>query len=388
MSNKSNRSKLIGWIIFLVVISASLYGFYKIRHMGGPQGAMAYVAPKVIATKPITMDLSELYEEVGQTEAINKTDITARVEGELIQRQFVEGSQVQKGDVLFVLEQDKYKAAVDAAEAEVKTAQAAYDNASKYLSRLKKTVAGGVSKADMDAAVSANEQAAANLDAAKANLKVAQLNLDYTTIKSPIEGRIGKANYTKGNIISPSSGTLTSVVQLNPIYAVFAIGEDEALEINDGRRDFSNVDVNITLSNGEKFPYDGQIVFMDNNVNEQSGSVLIRATFPNPENILLPGQFVTLKISPRKKSTKYLVPESAVMQDQGGNYVLSVAEGNLVKRVPVELGRKIGLYRIAEKGITGTETVIYTGMEKAREGKEVAPEIKALEQTTDNGEAK
>jgi len=390
MSNNSKKPILLGWFVFLIVTSVVLFGFYKIRHMGGQRETVAPPPPKVVAMKPVKQEVSQIFEEIGQIEAINKADVTARVEGELQKREFIEGSYIEKDDILFLIEKDTYEAALDKALASFKDASSAYDEATRQVERLEKTVKEGVSQAEMDAAINARNKAEAAKDTAKAAIRIAKLNLDYTTIKAPISGKIGKANMTEGNIVSPASGTLATIVQMNPIYAVFAIGEDKALSINNSGRskDFSDIDVSLTLSNGQEFEHKGKIVFMDNVVNDESGSVLMRATFPNPEEVIIPGQFVNIKLIPQTKVEKYLIPEAALIHDQSGDFVLKIDENNIVRRNMVTLGRKIGLYKIAESGISGDEKIIYKGIEKAREGAPVTPEIKSIEEETKNSEVK
>lgn len=384
MSDNSPRPRFFGWFIFLVITGLALAGFYKMRHMGNaPKGAgMAPPPPKVIAQKPIKKMISQIYEEIGQAEAINITNVVARIEGELLKRKFVEGSTVEQGETLFLIEQDKYAAELDQAMASFKTATAEQIEATNQLSRLEKTMKEAVSKTEMDAALSAKRKADADLDTAKAAIRIAKLNLDYTTIKAPITGKIGRANITEGNVVNPQSGTLATIVQTSPIYATFAIGEDKALSMNSSGRskDFSDIDVELVLSNGKKFPHKGKIVFMDNVVNDTAGTVLMRATFPNPEGILIPGQFVDLRIEPQTKVERLLVPEAAIMQDQSGNFVLVVNGENIVKRQTVTLGRKIGLYKVVETGIKADDKIIYKGMEKSRPGSPVTPTIEKMEE--------
>lgn len=375
MSVQSKKSHAFAWFMFVVIFSGLLFGFYTLRHLGanmrGPQPA---TAPAVFVTNPVRDFSAPVYKEIGQTEAINKVELKARVQGELTHINFIEGSHVEKGATLFQIEKREYEASVASAQAGLVDAKASHTKTAKYLKRLKNTIKEGVAAKTMDEAVSAEKEAAANVEKAEANLKIALLNLEYTTIKAPIAGRIGKVNVTKGNIVNLQTGTLATIVQVDPIYAVFAIGEDKALSLNNKPDSMAEANVYLELSNGKKFEYPGKIAFMDNNINETSGTVLMRATFPNPEELLLPGQFATVLIQQKSQTERLSVPTAAILHDQLGSYVLVVNKENQAIRTSVVAGEQLGILTEIKDGIKDGDSIIYKGMEKVQAGGTVTPE--------------
>jgi len=379
MAVQSKKTHFIAWVLFIAIFSGLLFGFYTLRHLGAnAKSPQPSSAPAVVVSKPFKDFSSPIYKEVGQTESINKVDLKSRVQGELVQINFIEGSHVEKGDVLFQIEKREYEASVASAQANLVNAKSEHTKAAKYLKRLKNTLKEGVAEKLMDEAVNSEKTAAANVVKAEANLKIAQLDLEYTTIKAPIAGRIGKVTVTKGNIVNLQTGTLATIVQIDPIYAVFAIGEDKALSLSNKSNEIAEANVYIELSNGKKFEYPGKIAFMDNNVNSTAGTVLMRATFPNPEELLIPGQFANVLIQQKEQKERLSVPGAAVLQDQIGSYVLIVDKDTQAIRTSVTTGEQLGQLIEIRSGLKEDDVVIYQGMEKVQAGGKVTPEMKPV----------
>jgi membrane fusion protein (multidrug efflux system) len=326
-----------------------------------------------VDTKPFTAAV----EFVGRTEAYSQVELRARVTGFLAERLFREGSDVGKGDKLFQIDTAEFDAAVAAAQAGLEKAQAAFTEAEQTLSR-SKTLAdrGTISEALLDEAVASMGRAKADVAAAEAELDRAQLNLDYTRIVAPIEGRIGKSAVDPGNLIGPDSGVLATVVTLDPIRVVFSISERTYIEVQKRRNNGSGQQMvpRIRLANGELYEPEGEFQFADNRVDPSTGTVSVYVDFPNVENLLLPGQFVTVILSSSEASERILVPQAAVQLNQSGPFVLLVNGENKVETRPIKTGDRAGTDVVVLEGLSVGETVIVNGIQKVRPGIEVIAE--------------
>ncbi len=269
--------------------------------------------PLVTVTPVLKKRVIKTFQLVGRTAAMKTVNLVARVTGYLERRNFKEGEDVKKGDLLFVIEQAPYKIEVKAADAKVAEANAILANAQSYLKRLQSVRKGAVSQTDLDKSKSDLLKAEAGLMQAKASLDQARLNLNYTEIRSPIDGRIGRVSVDEGNLVSPNTGTLATILQMDPIYVLFTVGEAAVLtefqhQIKKGKaRTFIP---KIQLSNGTIYPFEGVEDFVSHEVDQKTGTITIRAIFPNqsksvtpPKNktsgkrhILMPGQFVKVLV--------------------------------------------------------------------------------------------
>ncbi len=318
---------------------------------------------------------------VGRIGAKNRVEIRAQVQGILLEQHFEDGALVKKGDLLFEIEPVDYEAALNSAKAQVASAEANKDKADRFFERLNSVKAGGVSATDIEQAELDARTAKAALDQMVVAQQVAELDLKRTKITSPIDGQIGKAKMDAGNLVDASTGTLATIVQVDPIRVQHALSErflTEALQdISD--RDPSLPPVRetliprIVLSTGEKYPHDGKVVFLDNEVGKTTGTIQAEAEFPNPNGILKPGQFVDLIVQRGEPIDRLTVPQSAVQQDQQGHFVLVVgAEGDVVQR-RVTAGGRVKVDWIIQEGLTAGEKVIIQGIEKVRPGAKVNP---------------
>ncbi|MDF1754639.1 MAG: efflux RND transporter periplasmic adaptor subunit [Verrucomicrobiales bacterium] len=344
----------------------------------GPPGGMNRV-PTVTVAAVEKNAIPDEFGFVGRVGTKSRVDIRAQVEGVLLERYFEEGAMVKKGDLLFQIEPADYEAALASAKAQVASAQALADKADQYEKRLKAVKRGGVSPTEMEVAVIEARTAKASLDQMIAAQKTAELNLKRTRILAPIDGQIGKAMLNAGNLVDASAGTLATIVQVDPIRVKHSLSErflTQAVERSADRdpnlppiRD--SLITRIVLSTGNPYPYEGKIVFLDNEVSSTTGTIQAEAEFPNPDGILKPGQFVDLTVQRGAPVDRLTVPQSAVQQDQQGHFVLvTSAEGEVAQR-RVTLGERVGVSWIVLDGLAAGEKVVVQGVEKIRQGSKV-----------------
>jgi len=352
-------------------------------------------APKTKAPAPAVSVYSVKSQPVGgyrefvaRTEAFKEANLKARVEGELIERSFTEGSNVQKGQVLLKIEPAAYDAALAAAKADLSSRLSAQENAKRNLKRANELINDGyISQSDFDRLTTEDSQAKSAVKAAEAALEQARLNLSYTIITAPFTGRIGKVNYNVGNIIGPSSNTLATLLVNDPIYVSFQVEESfyiSYLQTHQGSQTSNQAEFDLTLRlpNNSEYPEQGKMDFSDTKIAEGMGTVELRTVFPNPENIILPGLFVTLIAESVNKESKVLVPQVAVQENQQGKFVLIVDKENKVKQRHVELGRRIHAMWAVESGLELGEQVIVEGLQKVRSGVEVKGLLKQVDPLT------
>lgn len=341
-------------------------------------GTQAAVTVGVVSVT--VKDVNPATEYVGHVEPLQAVDLRARVEGFLREVRFREGARVRAGDVLYVIEQEPYKARVEAAKAQLAQAEAALDRAERYLKRLQSARAESIPATDMDNAVAARAEAAARLQAAQAQLAIDQINLAYTIVTSPISGRIGKTAFTAGNLVNPASGVLARVVQEDPIRVVYGVSENDMPAIQAALREAGSgkehqlLAPSLRLADGTLYRNGGTVAFVDNQVDRATGTVAVRANFPNPDGVLIPGQFVTVLVKTRDPRPMPVVPQAAVLVDQKGKYVLTLDEAGQVVPRPITVGPALGTDWAVTSGLSEGEQVIVHGIQKVRPGQTVRPE--------------
>ncbi len=300
-------------LTLILVVFTSLV-FLSVDALGGPPGHRG-APPPLVRVKPVTLqDVNPPREYVGHVQAIQTVDIQPRVRGYLEEVRFKEGDTVTQGDILYKIEQAPYAADVEAERARVEKAKATLYRATQHLKRLKAARRESVPATDMDNAVAAEREAGARLEEARALLKTALINLDYTIIKAPITGRIGRTAFTKGNLVGPETGPMARIVQMDPIRVVYSVSENELPVIQAAMKDASSLEKTpilvprIRLPNANTYPHDGQVDFVDNEVDPKTGTIAIWAVFPNPKGILVPGMYVTVLVRKSKPKLMNVVP--------------------------------------------------------------------------------
>ena len=325
-------------------------------------------------------------EHVGTTEAVSTVEVRARVSGVLEKVLFKEGADVQQGDLLFVIEQKPYKTRVDQAKAQLERVRAAELRTETDFERTaaleKKDVA---SKSDLDHARAARDEAAAEVNAARAALEQAELDFGYTEIRAPIGGRVGKLFKDQGNLVGSGEQTvLATIVQLDPIYIYWSPSERTRLEVLKLRKEGvygprDDIEVHALLADGSEHPYLGKIDFVDNTVDPSAGTVRVRAIFPNPDKQLLPGQYANLRVLVGRDVPALLVPARGVIEEQGGSSVFVVTPDGVAQPRAVVASGTYGQDRVIEKGLEPGEKVAVDNLGKLRAGMKV--EIKVAEAT-------
>lgn len=335
------------------------------------QGQPGQPAPTVSVISVETQPFSASVDFIGRTKAFSLVDLRARVTGFLAAQFFAEGRDVKRGEQLYQIDTAEFDAAVAAASAGLERAQAALTAAEQTYNR-SKTLAGrgAISEASLDEAIAALSKAKADVAAAEAELQTAELNLSYTTITSPLDGRIGSSVVTPGNLIGPDTGILATVVALDPIRVVFSVSEQVHIRVQQNRRDGKEQEMvpRIRLANNDIYEHPGEFRFIDNQIDPSTGTVSVHVDFPNPDEILLPGQFVTVMLSPKELQQEILIPQASVQLNQAGPFVLLVDKDGKVEVRPIKTGERSGTQIVVAEGLTVGETVIVSGIQKVRPG--------------------
>ena len=346
-------------------------------------GAPADAAPLSVLVARVEQASVPLYlEHTGTTEAVKSVDLRARVAGFLVQAPFEEGADVAEGDLLFVIEQEPYRAALDQAKAELARAQASRDEALRDYKRISELAIRGVSsRSALDKAIGTRDETAAAMRGAQAALEKAQLEYSYTEVRAPFAGRIGKLRVDVGNVVGSNGETvLANLVQLDPIYIYFGAPERERLEVLKRRSEGEfvprdQIEVKIVLADGALFPHAGRIDFVDNTVDPNAGTVRVRVVAPNPEKMLLPGQYANVRLLMGQDPNALLVPEQAILADQGGSYVLVVQDDGIVQSRPVVPTQRIEGKRVIQPGLAAGERVLIDHLQQARPGMKVVAQL-------------
>jgi len=344
---------------------------------GGPIKAQQGAPPPAVlvqaaALKPIASQA----EFIGRAAAVDKVELRARVKGFLGPRKFSDGDEVKKGQVLFTIEPEPYQAAVDQKIAQRDAARAALTNAELQLKRaaeLLRTSTG--TQVTYDQRLSEQLQAKAQLEDANAQVRDAEIQLSYTEIKSPIDGRIGRASASPGNIVGPDSGVLATVVSENPIRVLFPVTQRELLE---ARRDSSASDppiVRVRLADGTLFKEKGKLDFIDVTVDPKTDGQIVRATFDNKDSTLTDGQTVRVVIEDANAPSVVAIPQAAIAIDQAGSYVYAINDNNVAEQRRVKTGvSRDGMIAVTE-GLKAGEKVIIQGQQRVRPGMTVTPTV-------------
>jgi membrane fusion protein (multidrug efflux system) len=344
---------------------------------GCPAGAQQGAPPPAVLVQPaILKPIAAQAEFIGRAAAVDKVELRARVKGFLGPRKFNDGDEVKKGQVLFTIEPEPYQAAVDQKIAQRDATRAALTNAELQLKRaaeLLRTNTG--TQVTYDQRLSEQLQAKAQLEDANAQVRDAEIQLSYTEIKSPIDGRIGRASASPGNIVGPDSGVLATVVSDNPIRVLFPVTQRELLE---ARRDSSASDppiVRVRLADGTLYKEKGKLDFIDVTVDPKTDGQIVRATFDNKDSTLTDGQTVRVVIEDANAPSVVAIPQAAIAIDQAGSYVYVINDKNVAEQRRVKTGvSRDGMVAVTE-GLKAGEKVIIQGQQRVRPGTTVTPTV-------------
>jgi membrane fusion protein, multidrug efflux system len=336
--------------------------------------APAAAAPPAVTV--ITLQPTEITPGVtfnGRVVAVDTVDLRARVTGFLQERRFEEGADVEAGDLLFVIEKDPYQAVVAQRQAELASAQANKANTAAQLQRGEELVKNGnIPRSEVDLRRAQDLMAEAAIQEAQAALEQAQINLSYTDIYAAIDGRIGRADLSVGNLVGPESGVLATIVSQDPIFVTFPVSQRQLMEYRREHGDEGPPVVRVTLPDGTLYDQPGQLDFLDVQVDPGTDTVTVRAELANPERLLVDGQFVGVRVEAGEPVAVLAVPQAALQVDQAGPYVLVVGEGDQVEARRVTLGETEGARAVVQEGLKEGERVIVEGIQKVRPGMTVA----------------
>jgi multidrug efflux system membrane fusion protein len=370
---------LLGGLAMSGLLLTLLAGCGKTANTAAPAGG---AAPAVSAAVALEKPVDEAQEFSGRLEAIERVEIRPRVSGFITAVNFKPGAEVKKGDVLFVIDPRPFQAEADRADAAARSARAKADLAKIELNRAERLLGDkAIAQREYDASASTQKELEANARAAQAQYEAARLNLAYTRVVSPIDGRASKAEITLGNLVDASS-VLTSVVSLNRIYASFDGDEETYLRVQSrakgqGERQpaASTVPVRVGLVNEEGFPHEGTLEFVDNQLDTRTGSVRMRATFENADRVMAPGLFARVRIGGGAQQNALLISDRAVGTDQSRKFVFVVSPDNTAEYREVKLGPIVDGLRVVRSGLKPGEKVVVDGLQRVRPGAPVTAQV-------------
>jgi len=338
--------------------------------------------PPAVEVTAVAMEaIASEFEFVARTRASEDTEIRARINGSIIERNFAEGQVVQEGDLLYRIDPRPYQAAQNVAKAELSQARAAVEVARRNLTRGEELAPNGyISDAEMDKLRGESEGALAKVEAAEAALEQATINLDFTEIRAPFTGTAGRSQLSIGDLVNPSAGALVTLVQLDPMLADFDVNEQalaENMKANQARIT-QGLEVlvytpRLRLVTGDEYIHPGEIDYASNRVNPSTGTVTVTAKFSNPEAMLFPGQFVRIILQRGDAEMRLMIPQPSVLEDMQGRYVYIVDPADTVVRKNVTLGSRQGINWVVESGLEEGDRVIVNGIQKVRPGIKVVP---------------
>ncbi|WP_372574328.1 efflux RND transporter periplasmic adaptor subunit [Ruegeria jejuensis] len=367
--------------LVMLCLLAPLAGCYEKK-----SEAPAATAPKVVVEKATAEDVPLYLELTGRTEAPNTVFIRSRVDGHVEARPFQEGSDIAKGDTLFVIDQRPYTTELKRLEGARDKNQASLDFANREKERFTALASDGtVAQEQLDQKTTTAAETQGDLDSSQGAVESAQVNVDYATVSAPISGRIGRVFQDVGNIVSANDTVLAELVQMEPLYVYVSPSETQFLELEKYRSANPDLKVEITLIDGSVHPHSGALDFSDPGVDPTTGTIAVRAVFPNPQKTLRPGQYATVNIQLAEQSGQVTVPSEAIAQDQAGFFVFVVGKDDKADMRRVTVGRTYEGRRIVMTGLKEGETVIVKGQQRVRSG--MAVQIKKPSDGLDGNKA-
>jgi membrane fusion protein, multidrug efflux system len=364
-------------------------------------GAIAIAAPTATRAQPaasgppavgvveaVKRPITETSEFLGRIEAVNRVNVVARVTAFLEQRLFKEGAEIKAGDELYRLERGPFEADLASKQAQVAQLQAQLENAKLTTGRARTLLSGPAGQQSTYDAALANERSLeAQVQAAQAQVQSSQINLDYTDIRSPIDGRIGRTAVTEGNVVSPASGVLTTIVSQDPMYVTFPVSVRQGLELRERyvpRGGFNAVVIKLRLPDGRQYDQTGKVDFINNTIAQSTDTRTVRGVIPNPTlhdpsttggpvRELTDGEFVTVLLEGVQPVEVLAIPRAAVLSDQQGDYVFTVGPDNKAEQRRIQLGQSTSTMAAVISGLKLGDKVIVEGLQRVRPGQPVSP---------------
>ena len=344
--------------------------------------------PAVGVVEAVKRPITETSEFLGRIEAVNRVNVVARVSAFLEKRLFNEGDEIKKGDELYRLERGPFEADLASKKALVAQLQATLENAKLTTDRAR-TLLGGPAgqQSTYDAAIANQRSLEAQVQSAQAQVQSSQINLDYTDIRSPIDGKIGRTAVTEGNVVGPGSGVLTTIVSQDPMYVIFPVSVRQGLELRERyatRGGFDAVVIKVRLPDGRLYDQTGKLNFVDNTIAQSTDTYLVRGVIPNPTlhdpsttggpvRELDDNEFVTVMLEGVQPVEVLAIPRSAVLSDQQGDYVFTVGADNKVEQRRIQLGQSTPTIAAVINGLALGDKVIVEGLQRVRPGQPVSP---------------
>jgi membrane fusion protein (multidrug efflux system) len=342
--------------------------------------------PEVRVAAVVQRDVPIHSEWIGTTQGNINAQIRARIKGYLLTRGYTEGTQVKEGDMLFTIDRRPYETALAQARAELERTRAVLAKAERDVTRYRPlAAAGAVSQRELDTAVEAANAGRASVDAARAGVQQAELDLDWTTVRSPIGGVAGIAEAQIGDLIEPNT-LLTTVSQLDPVKVQFPVSEREYLQaaarinvaVQGGERSgAAPAELELVLADGSVYPPRGKFMLPNREVDPKTGAIVVQGVFPNPDGVLRPGLYARVRAVTATKTGALLVPQRAVRELQGAYQVVVVGADDTIDMRPVEVGARVDSLWVIERGLKPGERVVVEGLQKVRQGIKVSVQVAA-----------
>ncbi|WP_428564765.1 MAG: efflux RND transporter periplasmic adaptor subunit [Solidesulfovibrio sp. DCME] len=371
------HQRIASALVALVAVAGSLIVLF------GCEGGNKYVpppTPKVQVARPENREVTEYLQFTGNTQAVNSVDLKARVEGYLVKQAYVDGADVKKGQLLFVIQPEPYEAKLLQAKAQLLSQQAGLHQAEIEYVRAKNLLR---EKAGPDTDVvkwdAQREQYKAGVEAAKAQIEIAEINLSYTRVLAPFDGRVSRRSVDVGNLVGAGEPTLlATTISYDPMYVYFTLGERDLLRLKAARGGTAapekdvHIPVEVGFSDSTDYPFTGKLDYYGLGIDPKIGTILLRGELPNPDGGITPGLFARVRV-PLKKRQALLVPDTAVGQDQTGHFLLLLDDKDVVQQRPVTLGFAVDGMYVVDKGLTGDERVIVSDLQRVRPGGKAEP---------------
>lgn len=372
MNIKLTRKQL-AVIILLIIIVPIIYNKTSGLIIGMLQKQAMRMPKEVVVDNPHMEQVNVSAESTGRVEAQYSIDVIARVSGFLLKKYFKEGDFVKKGQLLFQIDPREYQLSVNNSRAAVNQYSALYTNAQQEWHRANALVKEDlISRSDVDSSLAARNQNKALLDSANQQLELAKVNLSYTSIRSPIDGRIGKVNITEGNYVTATSGSLVNVASVSPVYVSFSLKGDDFVKLLRASDKFKDVEVKVQFSDGSWYDKVGTINFIDNKIDKDSGSVQMRATFNNEKGWLVPGAYMKVKLTAPKTVEFMTVPQACAKGDAMSGYYVWAVQDNKAVRKDIKVSDDINNNWIVEDGLKKSDVIVVSGIQNvAAEGQKL-----------------